>query len=148
MKSITAYITTLLLIFSGSSAHAEIYKWMDENGKLHFSDTPHEEAEVETVTVEPAVKIGTVKPQSADHLFRQDFSKSQQKQQQRENKAEQRRKKKAALIKACDDAKADLANAIVRRSGASSSSSKRYYNEKIALAEEREDETCKLSNFR
>jgi len=148
MKNLTAQIITLLLIVSGSLAHAEIYKWVDENGKVHFSDTPHEEAEVETVEVEPAVKIGTVKPQSADHLFEQDFSKNQQKQKQREDKAEQRRKKKAALIKACDDAKADLANAIVRRSGASSSSSKRYYNEKIALAKERQDEACKLSNFR
>jgi len=148
MKNLTLHFIALLLIFWGPLAHSEIYKWVDENGKVHFSDTPHEEAEVETVEVEPAVKIGTVKPQSADHLFRQDFSKSQQKQQQRENKAEQRRKKKAALKKACDDAKTDLSNAIVRRSGASSSSSKRYYNEKIALAKEREDQACKLSNFR
>jgi Domain of unknown function (DUF4124) len=148
MKNLIAHATVLLLIISSSPSHADIYKWIDENGKVHFSDAPHEEAKAETIEVEPAVKIGTVKPQSADHLFQQDFSKSQQKQQQRENKAEQRRKKKAKLRKACDDAKADLANAIVRRSGASSSSSKRYYNEKIALAKEREDEACKLSNFR
>jgi len=148
MKNLTAQVIALLLIVFGSSAYAEIYRWVDENGKVHFSDTPHEEAKVEIVEIEPAVKIGTVKPQSADHLFQQDFSKSQQKQQNRENKAEQRRQKKAATIKACDDAKTDLANAIVGRSGASSSSSKRYYNEKIALAKEREDEACKLSNFR
>ena len=148
MKILTAQVIALLLIVFGSSAYAEIYRWVDENGKVHFSDTPHEEANVETLKIEPAVKIGTVKPQSADHLFQQDFSKSQKKQKQRENKAEQRRKKKAALRKACDDAKADLANAIVRRSGASSSSSKRYYNEKIELANEREDEACKLSKFR
>lgn len=145
--SLLRYLTLLLITFCPPS-YAEIYKWVDENGKVHFSDTPHEERAVEAVEIEPAVKIGTVKPQSAEHLFEQDFSKSQQKQQHREDKAEQRRKKKAALHKACDDAKQDLADAIVRRSGASSSSSKRYYNEKIALAKEREDEACKLSNFR
>lgn len=148
MKNLLVHLTALLLIVFYATAHAEIYKWVDENGKVHFSDAPHEEANVETIEVEPAVKIGTVKPQSADHLFRQDFSKSQQKQLQRDNKAEQRRKKKAKLHKACDDAKADLANAIVRRSGASSSTSKRYYNEKIELAKDRENEACKLSNFR
>jgi len=148
MKILNLHLTALLLTIFCASAHAEIYKWIDENGKVHFSDAPHEEAKTETIEVESAVKIGTVKPQSADHLFQQDFSKSQQKQQQREGKAEQRSKKKAKLRKACDDAKADLANAIVRRSGASSSSSKRYYNEKIELAKEREDEACKLSNFR
>jgi len=148
MKRLKLHLIALLLTVFCTPIHAEIYKWVDENGKVHFSDAPHEEAKAETIEVKPAVKIGTVKPQSADHLFQQDFSKNQQKQQQRENKAEQRRKKKTALKKACDNAKADLENAIVRRTGASSSSSKRYYNEKIELAKEQEEEACKLSNFR
>jgi len=85
---------------------------------------------------------------SAEHLFEKDFSKHQQNQQRRESFAEKRKKEKAALRKACDDAKQELADAIQSRAGASSTSSKRYYNEKIELAEDREDEACKLSNFR
>lgn len=141
------HLLILLIIFC-SPSHAEFYKWVDDNGKVHFSDTPREEGAVEAVEIKPAVNIGTVKPQSAEHLFKKDFSKHQQTEQTRESQSEKRLKKKVALRKACDDAKADLANAIVRRSGASSSSSKRYYNEKIELAKEREDEACKLSNFR
>ncbi|EGG98219.1 hypothetical protein imdm_341 [gamma proteobacterium IMCC2047] len=148
MKTRQLHVIGLLLITCCPPTCAEIYKWVDDKGKVHFSDSPHEEAKVETLDIEPAVKIGTVKPPSADHLFKADFSKSQQKQQQRENQAEKRRKKKAALRKACDDAKADLAKAIANRAGASSNSSKRYYNEKIELAKDREDQACKLSNFR
>lgn len=148
MKRIGTALLTLTLLTICSPGHAEIYKWVDENGNLHFSDEPHEEVKAEKIDVAPAVKIGTVKPQSAEHLFQQDYSKNQHKQQQRLNKAEQRKQKKAALRKACDDAKADLAKAIAYRAGASSNSSKRYYNEKIELAKIREDEACKLSNFR
>jgi len=138
----------LLLLISCAPGHAEIYKWEDENGKLHFSDSPREEGEAETIDLEPAVKIGTVKPPSADHLFKKDFSKHQENQQQRESFAEKRKKEKAALRKACDDAKQELTDAIQSPAGASSISSKRYYNEKIEQTEDREDEACKLSNFR
>ena len=148
MRSLPLHLLTLLLISFCTPGHAEIYKWVDENGNMHFSDSPHEEKEVETLNLEPAVTIGTVTPQSADHLFQKDFSKSQNKQRQRENKAEQRRNKKAALQKACSDAKQELIDAKVRRTSASSSTAKRYYNEKIELAKAREDEACKLSNFR
>lgn len=139
---------TLLLLFLCSPASAEIYTWIDENGKTHFSDSPHEEKPVETVELEPAVKIGTVKPQSADHLFKQDYQKTKQKEKQRKVLAENLRKEKEAMRAACDKAKEDLAKAKVRRAGASSSSSKRYYNEQIELAKDHEDEACKLSNFR
>lgn len=31
-------ITILFLLFSAFNAHAEVYKWVDDNGKVHFSD--------------------------------------------------------------------------------------------------------------
>lgn len=148
MNPLSLRLLTLLLISFCTHGHAEFYKWVDENGKTHFSDNPHEKGKAEPIEIEPATKIGTVKPQSARHLFEKDFSKHQQKQQERKNQAEKRRQKKAALRKACDDSKQALVDAIQRRTGASSPSSKRYHNEKIALAKEYEDEACKLSNFR
>lgn len=39
MKTLLQITTLATLIFS-SSVTAEIYKWRDENGKLHFSKTP------------------------------------------------------------------------------------------------------------
>ena len=148
MKASLLSSITLLLLFLCSPASAEIYTWVDDQGRTHFSDSPHEEMPVETVEIEPAVKIGTIKPQSADHLFKQDYAKSKQKEKQRRLLAENRRKEEEARHKACEEAKENLASAKLRRAGASSSSSKRYYNEQIELAKDREDEACKLSNFR
>lgn len=38
----TAYLV-LLLIFMTFTATAEVYKWTDENGKIHYSDKPIDE---------------------------------------------------------------------------------------------------------
>jgi vacuolar-type H+-ATPase subunit I/STV1 len=141
------HLLFLFIIFC-SPSHAEFYKWLDDNGKVHFSDTPREEGANEAVEIKPAANIGTVKPSSAKHLFKKDFSKRQQTEQARQSQSEKRLKKKTALRKACDDAKQDLATAIERRSGASSPSSKRRYNEHIELAKDRKGAACKLSNFR
>jgi len=47
-------ILTLLLLLSAPLAHAELYKWVDENGKIYFSDQKPAEnkTEVETVTLQ------------------------------------------------------------------------------------------------
>lgn len=42
------FMALLLPLFSS----AEIYRWVDENGKIHLSDSPPEEADVEQVDVE------------------------------------------------------------------------------------------------
>lgn len=98
--------------------------------------------------MEPATKIGTVTPESADHLFLQDYQKNKQQKEQRAEQAKQREKEKQALREACDKAKEDLALAKSRRAGATSTSSKRHYNEQIERAKNLEEEACKLSNFR
>ena len=36
----------LLILLSTMFAHATVYKWVDENGKVHFSDEPIKNAEV------------------------------------------------------------------------------------------------------
>ena len=35
--------------------HAEIYKWVDESGRLHFRDSPPREMKSEEVTVKPNI---------------------------------------------------------------------------------------------
>lgn len=41
-------ITGLLMLFGGA-ANAEIYKWVDERGNAHFTDTPPKDKKVEEV---------------------------------------------------------------------------------------------------
>jgi len=53
-SKLLAKILTLLFLLSPLFAHAELYKWVDENGKIYFSDQKPAEnkTEVETVTLQ------------------------------------------------------------------------------------------------
>lgn len=42
----------LVLLLIPFSCFAEIYKWTDENGNIHFGDSPKEETKAEKVVVE------------------------------------------------------------------------------------------------
>jgi len=50
---ITSLVTKLLAVFfllAGLSAHGEIYKWTDEQGRVHFSDKAPERGVVESIS--------------------------------------------------------------------------------------------------
>lgn len=49
MKSVTFAI--LLTLALGMAAHAEVYKWVDADGNVHFSDTPPPNPEQESEEV-------------------------------------------------------------------------------------------------
>jgi len=54
------FFTLLVVIFiTPQSVNAEVYKWVDEKGKVHFSDTKPETAEVEAVDIGPIVNSYT-----------------------------------------------------------------------------------------
>ena len=51
---------------------AEIYKWVDENGKVHYGDRPPADAEVsEEVEIKNAPATGKQAPSAAQRLHRQ-----------------------------------------------------------------------------
>ena len=54
---VTAICLLLLLVIS---AQADIYKWVDEHGKTHYSDTKPEQKETEVVT--PVIQNTYTKP--------------------------------------------------------------------------------------
>ncbi|MCR8922003.1 glutaredoxin family protein [Dasania sp. GY-MA-18] len=45
------YLILLLALLLTHSSHAEIYKWTDEQGRVHFSDSKDTQQPVETVTL-------------------------------------------------------------------------------------------------
>lgn len=53
----SAIVICSILVFS-SGGHSETYKWVDENGVIHFSDTPPPDKKVETLEDLPANKMG------------------------------------------------------------------------------------------
>ncbi|RHW76126.1 glutaredoxin family protein [Colwellia sp. RSH04] len=68
MKYIKLLIITLFIIFTSSHAQ-EIYKWVDENGKVHFGDRkPDTQNEVEALNIKliNSVETVTYQPSSID----------------------------------------------------------------------------------
>jgi hypothetical protein len=51
----------LFLLFCASVLHAQMYKWVDENGKTHFSDTPPPEG-AETYEPPPIPTVKATEP--------------------------------------------------------------------------------------
>lgn len=68
MKYIKLLIITLFIIFTSSHAQ-EIYKWVDENGKVHFGDRkPDTQDKVEALNIKliNSVETVTYQPSSID----------------------------------------------------------------------------------
>ena len=42
----------VLLLLSAYSSHGAIYKWVDENGKVHFTDNPPDDTQTEEVELQ------------------------------------------------------------------------------------------------
>lgn len=131
-------------------AGAEIYKYTDENGKVHFTDSPPLEVTPEILEIGEPVNQGIPAPdkKAAEALFEQDKIRQEELRRERIQAARQREKEKASKQLACEKAKSDLVRMKQYRSQASSANSKRYYNKRVEMAKDVEDEACKLSNFR
>jgi len=134
--ALTAVIFGCLI--SQPLAAQQVYKWVDEKGKVHFSDRPlSETAETITIKQQPKISSGgapktaahTQGPHTTEKLLNAYSQRRQLKQQQQEQqKAEQQ--KLAALQKKCEQ----LRNHLTRSEG------RRLYNlndkgEKIYLSD-------------
>jgi hypothetical protein len=56
---LTGVLGTAALLAGGSLAAAEVYTWTDENGVLHYSDTPRTDGPMETIEAEEAYRPGS-----------------------------------------------------------------------------------------
>lgn len=51
-----AHLVLFLILLSISSSHAQIYKWVDEKGRPHFSDKPPPNTQISNNTIQPTPK--------------------------------------------------------------------------------------------
>ena len=87
---------------------AQVYKWVDENGKNHYSDTPHDE-KAETVQIKNTPELDQghdVRKQKQQRLLRVLDEERQQTKQQKAEVAAEKLKRKAN----CNKARKDLQN--------------------------------------
>jgi len=52
-------ILILFLLFCYTHAHAEIYKWVDANGKTHFGDKKPDSIKVENIKIKTYTKVSS-----------------------------------------------------------------------------------------
>lgn len=108
----------LVGLYSTPTLADQIYRWTDENGKVHFGDQPHvaaDQAQVETLTVkqpqrQPDAKANSVQQRENEQWF-------QERIEQREAKEARARKARAKIAAAnkkkresCDKARHRLAD--------------------------------------
>lgn len=90
-------LITLLLV-SASAARAEIYRWQDENGQVHFSERPPSGQSSQVVEVEIQNRYEPVTPvpppASTDWRAREQQSRDDRRQQRLRAEEEERRRQK------------------------------------------------------
>ncbi|WP_444943115.1 DUF4124 domain-containing protein [Microbulbifer sp. ZKSA006] len=101
----------LLLAVSATAASAEMYRWVDENGRVHFSDRPPADAEAQNVSGElapiNAIGSGSNRQPSSTATVKSGVSrKMDEEYRNRQLREKQQRQEKRQA--ACDDARSNL----------------------------------------
>ena len=104
-----ALIVLLFFLFAPNTALAEMYKWVDENGNVHYGDTPPSKNQSEKMKPAPAAdekEAQRLKQRTTKILQRQhQVDAARSKNKQASKKAES---KKVSIEKRCKHAKAEL----------------------------------------
>ena len=104
------FAAILILVFGLSPAHAEIYKWVDEQGRVHYGDKPDEQAE--TIGIKDQTSsTESSSSEAARRKHRQRLLKSMQ--LERERKQAQREQARTAELEAkqqCTEARQRLSD--------------------------------------
>ena len=99
-------ITTIFLLMAAEArAYGEVYRWVDENGKVHYGDHPPQKADAKTVDIEipPASGVEPLpdSPYAVDEADKNEPSYAEQQRTKREEKRKSAMKSKAELEDAC-----------------------------------------------
>ncbi len=113
MRNVRTAHIFIILIFTCGLCHGEIYKWVDENGKVHYSQIPlSQDAEKVKVREYPETSssnssssgkgLSSIESQKkySDYL--------EQERLERKEKREQKKQKKAELRSKCHQVRAEL----------------------------------------
>ena len=97
------FISILVLSATDAIAKDEIYRWVDENGVVHFGDRPGGQAGVEKIDI-PESQINSTQPTSAAAATdtSQPPSRAQQQRDERAEKRKEAAEKKQAIAAGCE----------------------------------------------
>jgi len=97
------FISILVLSATDAIAEDQIYRWVDENGVVHFGDRPGGQAGVEKIDI-PESQINSTQPTSvaAATDTSQPPSRAQQQRDERAEKRKETAEKKQAIAAGCE----------------------------------------------
>ncbi len=136
----------LTLLFVACSAGAQMYKWVDQDGKVHFGDTPPPGAKTTTVRAPSSGEAPAAAPAAGKDAKKGPLTPAEQEQEYRKRQADERkaaekadadRRAKAALADDCARTREYLATlesgARIQRSN---TSGERYYLDDAEIQQE------------
>ena len=105
-----AIIYSAIVLLLGGLAHAEVYRWVDREGRVQYSDHPPPGVDAKKVGAKPAV--GTQAPAAAKGYQEQDqeFRKRRVEEQEKAKKDAAAEQQAKTRLKNCSDAQAQLAS--------------------------------------
>lgn len=99
----------LLLLLIPVLCAAELYRWQDEHGRVHFSDKPpHNDAEEVQIRQQPMLGQDQEVQQRLDRLQRLRAAEQERDQQEAAAQAEAERQRRAQLAPRCAKAERDI----------------------------------------
>ncbi|MET0681117.1 MAG: DUF4124 domain-containing protein [Burkholderiales bacterium] len=121
----------LAVLFTAMAAHAQVYRWVDEQGKVHYGERPPRSAKATPVEDKLAAPPGTAAPKAAPDASQQerDF---QRRRMEREQKEAREQKAAEKAKQQCERERTRLAQLRnVRRisAGADEKGNLRYLSE-------------------
>jgi hypothetical protein len=143
-----AGVAVLLAVGSGLVA-AQTYKWTDENGKVHFSDSPPPDRKADPVTIKPAVPANPATAgQRRDWQAQLEESRMRGLQAQQQKDADERKAKTAEYN--CVQARRQLDTLVNGRAiySVDKDGQRQYLDDKdrparIRAAQERAEQYCR-----
>jgi hypothetical protein len=95
-------MTALMITATDARAADDVYRWVDENGNVHFSDQPPEKVRAEVVELqpEPAISSQAAEEPASDAAAEQP-SRAQQQRDERAEKRKESDERQAALAAGC-----------------------------------------------
>jgi len=112
-KIILIIISGLMLSLFSLTSYAEIYRWTDKNGKVHFSDKPvSDKAKTVDINVKPSSPIPE-KSRNERKQRSEDFMRAREEERAAKNKSiEEKKKLKKQRKKDCIEAKKEYKRTI------------------------------------
>ena len=97
------FLANLVIPATDAIAGENVYRWVDEDGNLHFGDKPPEQADVEKINVRKDRSAGLeVAPEPGEPPTAQQPSYAQQLREQRALERKEYAKKQVAIAKGCE----------------------------------------------